>query len=1072
MLTVGYANLLSWFYPVGNTPAVCLTQAIPPDEKQASILLLGCGDVRNVLFTAHADEGRKLDVTCCDIERATLARNVILLSLILDNTGDDDNWEIYYHLYINQTRLDLLRALSFSLQTWHASKYGRCIRFCDAGTLAKVREVWAFYAADMSKIEAAYKSTLRRFPDKRSWSMNLGGIRSASPAWTIEAHGDTDPDGTKAERSTPALHYGTDPLVGFYLSPAYGSAGDGALRRAVRTARSEFRAWADSFRRRPDGSVTLRLFTGDAIVFSHTLQSLRAGDRENPACSANWYRDRHHFEPLILDGPDYHCSKATGTSSLAPLAFAVIDTSNLVDHLGAINILIATSPLLADGASATLYTERLKLAENFLLGHLPTVAMLLGLVQVEHHTNTSASSPGDETMMDRMSGAAGESENRGQLHIRMTWKRPPRQSPSCIMGEFPAQPLQRVRFDEMSLARLLFRVYLHLFEGENVSKLLSGIDLPNLADRMSLQPYTRASFASLLSLAKGRVALDWGKSMDQLLRLIETDATLLTGRNHIQELYLYMHLLGVHTVQALQGPPSSVIPVVTADSAHGLRSWKTVPSAVCVTLMVPREKLAAITDADPMKRGTPPLQGVIGSPSGWENDFGALTTSVQITEDSQAWQGASPLLLSFMAPTWILLLEPRDALVSMAIRVTPATSRTFSSALGLGLKHVFISRHLPNLSGRMAVPGPSSPSRLPAKSDNAKVVSLTGQVKSTLKNCQVQTTYLSPWHFIVKLNEHAFNLDFPLPTRIARKSGYVEIVASVSSPTSPSQSPYPVLMEGGMPVSWALPYMFNLDSHPIIDTSDARKLTWLNIHTSSIMSTRERTLQISTISNHLKGSQPRASLSNLFRLSSGIEHPVGGIMMVVFVDNRTVVLDAAMDRSGFLQALTNRQFAILQVDDNGMRLWKRALPAFVERCRSWKHKPSCEYAKKAPQGVFPAGFMTHEGVRKNFPGGKWEGSVAAKYAVRAAISPLFSCPLVEEVYDEVGAALASVGGDADLLAAGLTGISGGTGTGAGAGATGKGDVCLVCSSENAKDGKSALLKCSRCRKAKYCSPEC
>lgn len=54
MLTPGYANLLAYFYPIGNTPAVCLTQGLPP-EKKADILLLGCGDVRHILFTLHCD---------------------------------------------------------------------------------------------------------------------------------------------------------------------------------------------------------------------------------------------------------------------------------------------------------------------------------------------------------------------------------------------------------------------------------------------------------------------------------------------------------------------------------------------------------------------------------------------------------------------------------------------------------------------------------------------------------------------------------------------------------------------------------------------------------------------------------------------------------------------------------------------------------------------------------------------------------------------------------------------------------------------------------------------------------
>ncbi|KAI0165686.1 hypothetical protein GGR57DRAFT_448367 [Xylariaceae sp. FL1272] len=57
MLTSAVVNIQSFFYPIGNTPAISLTQSIPPDDP-ANILLLGCGDVRNILFTVHND--RKL----------------------------------------------------------------------------------------------------------------------------------------------------------------------------------------------------------------------------------------------------------------------------------------------------------------------------------------------------------------------------------------------------------------------------------------------------------------------------------------------------------------------------------------------------------------------------------------------------------------------------------------------------------------------------------------------------------------------------------------------------------------------------------------------------------------------------------------------------------------------------------------------------------------------------------------------------------------------------------------------------------------------------------------------------
>jgi Domain of unknown function (DUF4470) len=53
------SKLLWWpskyyFYPIGNTSAVSLTGDLPPEEP-AKLLLLGCGDPRNVLFTIYTE---------------------------------------------------------------------------------------------------------------------------------------------------------------------------------------------------------------------------------------------------------------------------------------------------------------------------------------------------------------------------------------------------------------------------------------------------------------------------------------------------------------------------------------------------------------------------------------------------------------------------------------------------------------------------------------------------------------------------------------------------------------------------------------------------------------------------------------------------------------------------------------------------------------------------------------------------------------------------------------------------------------------------------------------------------
>jgi hypothetical protein len=54
MFTPAYVNIVSYFYPIGNTPAICLTRDLS-FEDEAKVLLLGCGDVRNILFTTYTD---------------------------------------------------------------------------------------------------------------------------------------------------------------------------------------------------------------------------------------------------------------------------------------------------------------------------------------------------------------------------------------------------------------------------------------------------------------------------------------------------------------------------------------------------------------------------------------------------------------------------------------------------------------------------------------------------------------------------------------------------------------------------------------------------------------------------------------------------------------------------------------------------------------------------------------------------------------------------------------------------------------------------------------------------------
>lgn len=56
MIIPSTANWVSQFYALGNTPAISLTRHLP-QGADARILLLGCGDARNILYTTYVEDG-------------------------------------------------------------------------------------------------------------------------------------------------------------------------------------------------------------------------------------------------------------------------------------------------------------------------------------------------------------------------------------------------------------------------------------------------------------------------------------------------------------------------------------------------------------------------------------------------------------------------------------------------------------------------------------------------------------------------------------------------------------------------------------------------------------------------------------------------------------------------------------------------------------------------------------------------------------------------------------------------------------------------------------------------------
>ncbi|KAF2124344.1 hypothetical protein P153DRAFT_400973 [Dothidotthia symphoricarpi CBS 119687] len=1113
-----------FFYPAGNTPAVCLTQSLPP-EQDAALLLLGCGDIRNILFTVYGGVGlggRTLDFTCCDIEAETIARNVLILTLILDDVKGvhiQQIWNVYYHVFIDADSLALLQGQAekllghaASLDIWHSSPYGKNIRFCDSTTFRNVVKLWKLYAIDVSdqprytkvqKIVKGQWEAAKRY--KRvvvpGYGPGLKGHHSVAPLLLAglsegpKQHRVYWASGTCLEdkkaiqkltvanpmficRSGLILHSGNDPLRGFHLSILYSRLAAGlpitnpdatttsakALPKGLKTALTELASWCEALRDAA-AQVTIRYVNSDAIAFCHTLRHHRTNGESQ---SAHWYRASWKYESLVLDTADY---KLNGH---APTTFDVIDTSNLIDYLGSLNLLVATAPLLTPKPTSTLRTEMLVpresnvtgSAKTLLSGDLPTVALLLGLKPVQYWTNATATwNPNDPFLEDIPDGKIISHVLSRQIIL---WK---------------TANISHIRYNPVELAKFMFNVYLEMFQDENETRLLETLATKDqgLLKKLSfLDLYTRASLAVILRYLRETEVVDWHPFITQLTKLIRTDRNLVTGLHHFHSLLVHFDLFGI---SALEQPPS-----FQHDLARGpFRNWKEMPTTVCLTLVVPHAVVAAFGNIN-NGNGTPLcyLQTQSSISMGQSNypdvqlGFGTVTTSgtpytddytISVKDDPTGYNGKSPLIISAMVST-LALTELGDPAcgVGFFLKSTLPNLQKFIFTYGMflelytssvGRKDVFVTRHRPNMTGHISMQCKSS---LATGNDDditvairpffdtaaTKIVSLQIRydIESSIARLPLQNAEAviiepsNPFTLALNIGDiYCKKLELPLPldndcgkTRISVNALWVDYTAPVAEPERlalRADSMFPVKTDHGLQLSLEHLHYVHPDVLPKVyigrSNSDAH---WVAMLTSlpAIMSETERaeferaTTSDITVNTGRVGL--KKSISAMHREVFGIQSMAKAVIFglrdssrdfaTLYVDavrldvsNQTIFMDAALVQHGdhlgpeFSRANADTgdiTDVTLQTDINEAAFWKHLLPAFAERCRTWKHKPTCEYrGGKMPlstesnkrymcscgDGVFPDGYL------KNIK----QFKAMSNHAVRVAIPVIYTSPI-------------------------------------------------------------------------------
>jgi len=611
------------------------------------------------------------------------------------------------------------------------------------------------------------------------------------------------------------VHYRTNPLSAFHLSPSL-SPTNGSSQTSQITgtdlvdgAMHQFSTWCTSFHSQINAanpSLLIRIFAGDCIPF---CQALRMCHLDNVTKTGKYSRPWGLSQ--INFSEDYESPRS------APLLFNIIDTSNLTDHIGLLNLVLVSSPLLRRTPSSVLQSDTFGSStsdnklESALLDRvfcdIPTLSILLGIAPSFHLHPFSTECRKNE----QMAMGIGES---GYFYQPISWKCPFSVA-SYSAPEYPEVEEENpfLVCDDLTLAKFIFSVYMQMFAEENIT---------NLANKTVSQykieclHYIRTSFVEFLCVVKGRVQVDWTKTMQHFIDFVEADKSLLLGMTNYQDFICQLHLYDLYTIDTLRWDYVRSIRT-PGDFFDG---WQVVPPVVSVVLKVPRAFLKVLEESNRMDIGIPILvcetRGLNAQNmhSSIRLTFGDIVYSGQhadarvvITEDPAGWHGKSPLILSFDAASWLFTKFGNIRSVGLCARATPIFTRKLYSKIGLNQsifsaplndkKHVFITRHRPNgsreihgtkenITADSGIPAitvdfDASATRVETLAVRKDIVDQDA-AKTLASGAPVSTKIIGDTSILASFEGYVQLFQFPFPidasrvkTKIARKSLYIEV---------------------------------------------------------------------------------------------------------------------------------------------------------------------------------------------------------------------------------------------------------------------------------------------------------
>ncbi|KAF7363897.1 hypothetical protein MSAN_01047700 [Mycena sanguinolenta] len=1083
-------------------------------------------------FLEHETATRKLDFTCVDFEPAILARNVLLLSMVIDNKDAENIFDIFFHLYLEKESLALLvsqcRILldaSTTFKGWKESRYGSTLRMSSEHTFTELRRHWDQYAKmhalpnpELCTIMADFKAVVTEYqkqyhhPHVGHTSRSAGPLMLHASEILSECFHDFWKFGTTfvspTRRSAANLlnptfvytqagvgchvHYGTDPVMPFHLAPIFGNLHAAPSRSdIVNGIRTQFQEWCSAFRRyHQRGLCVVRVFFADAIFGASALRVCKESGAIHtriPVCQGR-------TETIKLDEEEYR---------RAPLIFDVVDTSNLDDYIGLLNVLVVSIPLLSSSGNGVLYLESLRiqghvdnapkdLTERF-HADLTVMSVLFRLYPVDFIAGYSTRSNIHELLAYR--SVAAQVVDPRQYHQTTTWK--------TLRSDPPV-------VESWQLGTFLYDLYRSLFEEEDSKTFWqhhrTGIMAAVESDSRS--HYCRESFVMLLKFVRDRLQI----SREQWIAVLDRFFSIQCFNNvdskkmdtlHVHDFCGLLHFHGVHTVDHYR------LQCLTPTELFS--AWHKVPPLVRVFLTVPREKLCVLAGA------TPILQASMRGPS-MMNVFSSVHTAFGIVsrmgtpanpkasfeEDPKGFWGTKPLVISFVMPTMLLAGQgsgydhPRHIRIVFNMKNNRLNCHYYAKKLGFYLEiysaELFDSESVLVLPEQPLPSGFSTNMRIPSASGqigsrdpinanfneecnlmesfSAKITVADKLAKAALQSAEAVTVHQLSYNIIqLMLGGRTQEVSFPFPVagaqhrlRLARKSLWIEVIVPLRSSFTQGRvdiNPFPIALDDLVP--WSV-HRVNLERLPVLNLKSSKLDQWLNVQVGAAFSEREaRTRKdkgtdtmmfvkdtIHSIIVQASGIQPKGSSPH--RVFTLFDKTTNNSDTILFVDRlrfdlsaHTIVCDGfvlpssdermmemiMLDEQNLAKLLT--QARQIPVEPGEVKSWKQLLPVLVERCRTWKHCDSCQYASEGRvplttemEAIPLCACGEGQDVQRMHDVPLWKPF--AKYCTRIALSPLFAVSYVENV-------------------------------------GGKDRSCCVCRAK-------APFTCPKCKKDRYCSTVC